>query len=180
MATLLTIPETIEIGEVSVYLSGNNNSLGQLFGKRLASPTSPVTIAMVTNALIWGYEGNPVDDNLRSVANYLVWLCGKYSLEAQYIISGSGGGTVVPIGGNRYVWYSFVGVVGSDQNDSNTYFNSLFVGALELNQFTANSGPLQTDPQTFSFDSGTGTIDWAPNKFFENDVIACQFYRKIS
>lgn len=180
MAALLTIPETIEVGKVSVYLAGNSNSLGALYGKRLAAPTSPVTIAMATDALIWGYEGNPADSGLRSVANYLVWLCGRYSLEAQYIISGSGGGTVVPIGGNRYEWYSFVGSVGSGQDNSTTYVNSLFVGALMLNTFTLNGGALQTDPANFTFTSASGEIEWAPNKFFDGDVIAAQFYRKIS
>ena len=33
----------------------------------------------------------------RGVANYLYWLCGKFALEGQYIITGAGGGSVVPI-----------------------------------------------------------------------------------
>ena len=33
----------------------------------------------------------------RGVANYLYWLCGKFALEGQYIITGTGGGSVVPI-----------------------------------------------------------------------------------
>jgi len=33
----------------------------------------------------------------RGVANYLYWLCGKFALEGQFIITGTGGGSVVPI-----------------------------------------------------------------------------------
>lgn len=40
-----------------------------------------------------GYE----DPTARGVANYLYWLCGKFGLSAQYIITGTGGGSVVPI-----------------------------------------------------------------------------------
>lgn len=97
MADLLTIPVTISVGDVSIYLASNNNSLGALFGKRLTAPTSPITIAIVTDALAWAYASNPTESNLRLVANYLTWLCGRYGQQAQYIISGSGGGTVSPI-----------------------------------------------------------------------------------
>lgn len=33
----------------------------------------------------------------RGVANYLYWLCGNFALDGQYIITGTGGGSVVPI-----------------------------------------------------------------------------------
>lgn len=33
----------------------------------------------------------------RGVANYLQWVCGKFGLTAQYVISGAGGGSVIPI-----------------------------------------------------------------------------------
>jgi hypothetical protein len=104
MAALQTIAETIAIGEVSIYLSGNDNATGVLWGKRLNSPYSPVQIATCTDALKWQYEdllanGQVADDDtLRGTANYLIWMCGKYGLQAQYIISGSGGGTVQPSG----------------------------------------------------------------------------------
>ena len=97
MADLLTIPVTISVGDVSIYLASNDNSVGNLFGKRLAAPTSPITIAIVTDALTWAYASNPTEENLRLVANYLTWLCGKYGQQAQYVISGAGGGTVSPV-----------------------------------------------------------------------------------
>lgn len=99
MATLLSIPVIIAIGNTSVYLCDNNNSKGALFGIRLSSPKSSIEIAMSNDALRWGYEGDPTDDTLRGTANYLLWMCGKYGQQAQYIISGAGGGTVIPITG---------------------------------------------------------------------------------
>ena len=100
MATLLTIEQIIAVGDVSIYLSSNDNSKGALFGKRLAAPVSPVEIAMYTGALRWGDEsdGHDVDNTvlLRQSANYCLWNYGKYGQEAQYIISGSGGGTDQP------------------------------------------------------------------------------------
>jgi hypothetical protein len=119
----LSISDIIKLGDISVPLSSNYQVNGNLFGKRLAF-TAPITIAIVTDALRWQYEGFPtIGDNLatesedplitqnfnnivvstsenisaRGVANYLYWLCGKFALEAQFLITGAGGGTVIPI-----------------------------------------------------------------------------------
>jgi hypothetical protein len=95
-----TIAQTIVRGDISTYLIGNANSKGSLYGGKIASPFSMVSIAMVTDALRWGYEGGAqTDDSLRSTANYLIWLFGAYGLEAEVISGGAGGGTVVPGGG---------------------------------------------------------------------------------
>jgi len=37
------------------------------------------------------------NEGARGVANYLYWLCGKFGIEGQYIITGIGGGSVIPI-----------------------------------------------------------------------------------
>lgn len=182
MASLPTISQTIDYTDLAIGLCANDNSLGALFGKRITAPSSPITQTIVNDALRWALAGGAVSAiQLRQMANYVTWLTTPYFLTAKNTISGgSGGGTVVPIGGHRYEWYSFVGTVGSGQDDSNTYFNLIFEGAVQLNSFTINSGGLQTDPPHFTFDTDSGTIDWSPNKFFDWDVIAAQFYRKIS
>jgi len=108
MSALPTIQEAIDIGEVSIYLADNDNASGALWGKRLNSPYSPVQIAACTDALLWQYEGDSTDETLRGTANYLIWMCGKYGLQAQYIISGSGGGTVVPSANTRPSRLDFV------------------------------------------------------------------------
>lgn len=38
-----------------------------------------------------------VNPTIRGVGNYLYWLCGKFGIEGQFIITGAGGGTVLPI-----------------------------------------------------------------------------------
>ena len=94
-----SIQQTVVRGDISTYLVGNANSRGNLFGGKIAAPGSLVTIAMVTDALRWGNQGGQTDASLRSTANYLIWLCGQYGMEAQAISQGAGGGSVVPGGG---------------------------------------------------------------------------------
>lgn len=97
MAAILTIPEIIEIGKVTTYLSPNYTSKRALFGGSVIKPTPPVQIAFVTDGLEWGYLGGAqTSASLRSTANYLYWLCGQFQLEAQNIINGPGGGSVIP------------------------------------------------------------------------------------
>lgn len=96
---MLSIADSIEVGDVSTYLSANYNSKKGLFGGAIANPTSPVTIAMVTDALRWGSDGGAqTAASLRETANYLIWLCGRFGLEGTLIIGGTGGGTVTPGG----------------------------------------------------------------------------------
>lgn len=162
---LLTIPEVIEVGDVSVYLSGNDNSVGSLFGKRLASPISPVEIAMATDALRWGYEGDTTDTTLRGVANYLVWMCGKYGLQGQGIISGTGGGTVVSvvtpsqplpkqfiISGSSYI---------VDGQSSKTISDFIGYNLLFTRGGVAQS-TIVTEPTYYSWDRNTGAFVCSP------------------
>lgn len=53
-----SVPDIIKLGDISVPLSSNYNYDGEVMGKRL-STTSPLTIAIVTDALRWHYEGFP-------------------------------------------------------------------------------------------------------------------------
>lgn len=122
---IATIQETIDRGNVSIYLSANDNSKGLLFGHRKASPISPVTIAMVTDALTWGRDGGAqTDEELRNMANYLVWLTGKYGQQAQAILDGEGGGTVVPSGGQSYPIY----ITEADFSTATLYPNTRIFG----------------------------------------------------
>lgn len=94
MAALPSIAETIDIGRGTMYIMSNDIADGSLFGKRLPSLQTTVLIGLVTDALKWQNETNPSDTTLRGVANYDIWLCGKYGSEARQL---SGGGTVLPI-----------------------------------------------------------------------------------
>lgn len=94
MSALPTIQQSIDIGRATIYLMSNDYSKGGLFGPRLVKEISPVLIAYVTSAIQWEYESNPTNDTLRGTCDYLLWLCGRYRLQATSL---SGGGSVVPI-----------------------------------------------------------------------------------
>lgn len=131
MAALPTISETENIGDISTYLSGNNNAKGSLFGPRLGTPVSPVLIAMVTDALRWGNDGGAEDAiSLRGTANYLIWLCGRYALQARNILGiTSGGGSVTPGGGgsgNAFPLY--ITSADFDSGSATDYTNSVING----------------------------------------------------
>lgn len=171
MSALLTIPEIITVGDVSIYFSGNDNASGVLFGKRLSSPKSPVEIAALTDALRWQYEdlltNNDVsqDDTLRGTANYLVWMCGRYGLQAQGIIAGSGGGSVIPVPMAAPLPYQFIVDASTsfiiDGASSKTI--SLFVGYNLL--FTRGGiaqSTVSTESSYYSWDKTTGLFSITP------------------
>lgn len=97
MATILSVSDIIELGDVTTYLSANYVSKQGLFGGTVIKPTPPVQIAFVTDALRWGNDGGAeTDASLRLTANYLYWMCGMFQLQAQRIINLPGGGSVSP------------------------------------------------------------------------------------
>lgn len=130
MAALPTIDETVDIGDISTYLSGNDNAKGNLFGPKLAAPKSPVLIAMVTDALRWGNDGGAqTDASLRAVANYLIWLCGRYALQARNILGiTSGGGAVTPGGGGSSANAFPLYIRSADFTNATQYTNPVMAG----------------------------------------------------
>jgi hypothetical protein len=98
---IATIAQTIQRGRLSIGYAGNNNAKGDLFGKRLSAPGSLVAIAMVTDALTWANDGATTDqEDIREMANYLIWLFGVYGQQAQAALGDtSGGGSLTPGGG---------------------------------------------------------------------------------
>jgi hypothetical protein len=67
----LTIPETIELGDISVPLSANYQTNSSLFGKRFAF-TAPTTIATVTDALRWQWAGFPDIAEVKATGNITI------------------------------------------------------------------------------------------------------------
>lgn len=98
MAAQPTPSETIDYADLAIGLCANDNSKGALWGKRKTAPSSPVTQAIVTDALRWSLAGGATTAvELRQMANYLLWLINPYGITAQYLIdNSSGGGTVTP------------------------------------------------------------------------------------
>ena len=97
MGSQLTIPQTIQVGHVSAALSTIYTSKRALFGGSVIRPIPPLQIQIISDVLEWSYDGGAeTDQNNRLLAGYLYWLCGLFQLQAQNIISGPGGGSVVP------------------------------------------------------------------------------------
>lgn len=67
----LSVPEIIELGDISVSLSLNYQANGTLFGPRKAF-TAPTTIALVTDALRWQWDGFPDITEVRATATITI------------------------------------------------------------------------------------------------------------
>lgn len=108
MAVQPTILQTINIGKATTFLMQNDYAKGQLFGKRLTNENSSVLIAYTTSGLEWQYDAIPSDSTLRGTADYLLWLCGRFRLEAANFTGG--GSSVIPItpgGQNDFPFWAF-------------------------------------------------------------------------
>src|SRR5882757_10184156 len=124
---IATTSQAITRGDISMYLSANDNGSGVLWGARLAAPLSALTITMVTDALRWGSQtGAQSAKYVREVTNYLIWLIGVYGQEAEVIAGGSGGGSVIPSG--SAVSYPFIITSVDFDPDGVSYNNSKIVG----------------------------------------------------
>lgn len=93
MSLIYTIPQYINLGEATVFLMGNYQNQGVLWGERLIKQQNPTLVAIVTDALNYQYQGLPNDSTLEGTAEYLFWLCGLFQLQARNL---TGGSSVVP------------------------------------------------------------------------------------
>ena len=71
----LTIPEIIRLGDISVPLSANYESKGNIFGERMAI-NAPQTIALVTDALRWQWDAFPDVPEVRATATITITTTG--------------------------------------------------------------------------------------------------------
>jgi hypothetical protein len=90
----LTIPQIIEVGKISQYLSANKNAKTVVvnYGK-LPQNNLPLMIKIVREDVEYMYNNTPTDANLFANANYLYSLCGGYAVEAEYIMGISNDGS---------------------------------------------------------------------------------------
>lgn len=153
---IVTTDEAILRGGISVYLAANDNSAGALFGSRLSSPLSSLTIAMVTDALMWGNFVGQNAINLRELTNYLVWLEGVYGMQAQAIINGGGGGSVTPIPPSGGV-LTPITISGSDFANTTDWNYSPYAG-LQFTVFSNGIARYLTFGDEWTYTSGGFTI----------------------
>lgn len=89
-----TVPDIIEIAELSEALATKDTLKGKMYSPRI-NPKLPEIIMMEVAAVRWAYSQTPTYQDIQFTANYLYDLCGKYGLDARRIITGGGGGTPV-------------------------------------------------------------------------------------
>lgn len=177
MAALPSISDTIDYADLAIGYCANDNAKGVLFGKRLTAPSSPVTQAIVTDALRWAYQGGAVAaTTLREMANYLWWLINPYGLTAQAVISGGGGGgTVVPGTGTGYGYYVITDTISSQ---GATYQNNDLILGTQLGYVILNDQTFSVGTD-FTFDNTTGTITLLTMTLFSGDKIIIPFNKKL-
>lgn len=122
--TKLTIPQIIAIGDSSVAYADNYYSDGTAYGQRKTKLTTSVLIAYVTDGLRWGYEAGKSESALRGLANYVIWLCGRFGQQAR---SGSAGGSVIPIPPTTPFVY-LIPITGASFADATNYNDPRIVG----------------------------------------------------
>ncbi|HEY8661075.1 MAG TPA: hypothetical protein VIL78_18730 [Hanamia sp.] len=165
--SISTISQGISRGDISTYLAANDNALGAMFGTRIASPGSPLTIALVTDALRWGSNGGAqTDKSLRETTNFLIWLCGIYGQQAQVISESAGGGTVIPGGNitnlpNPYDWAIDVATSATEPmkaGDTSVTLDTFIGYNIEFTRggITQNTTNLGDGSSYYSFNRNTG------------------------
>lgn len=123
-----TIPEIIEIAKVCQYLANYATANGALYGT-VTDPMLGLKLYVIRKDVEDIYNLNPNYPGLAQTANYLYGLCGTYSLQAQAIIAGGGGGIPInPVtpGGNTGTY--LIPITSADFADATNYNNPLIVG----------------------------------------------------
>ncbi len=137
MSVLPTIQQSITLGRATIFLMANDYSKGALFTPRLVKQTSAVLVAYTTAALEWQYASLPGDTTLRQTANYLLWLCGRYRLEAAGFTGG--GSAVIPITPGGQTDFPFWAFSSSFESDGVTLLDTRFDGvsvAIFINEYS--------------------------------------------
>jgi hypothetical protein len=172
---MATIVQIIRRGQISVPLSANYNSKQGLYDGALAAPTSPVLIAMVTDALNWANNRQEIysQKDLLQIADYLIWLTGRFGLEASQFTGGGGSVTPIVPGGQSVNRIDFI------VNDSSpivtggsTLTISSFIGFnLEFDRNGVPQSALTTEPTYFTWSKTTGQFTCSP-ALEESEVVA--------
>lgn len=120
---------------------------------------------MVADGLSWGYSGGAATaESLLLVKNYLIWLCGKFGLQAS-AITGSGG-SVIPIIPTVTTPQRIDFVVSGSSliptgGSSLTITN--FIGyQLDYQRNGMPQSTLSSQPSYFSWNSNTGQFNCTP------------------
>lgn len=89
------VADTIQIAKYSSLLASLDLEKGNTNNPALV-PNLPDILTIEGGILEWLNDIDPSNDDLTKVKNYVYSLTGSYGLTAQSIISGGGGGSVIP------------------------------------------------------------------------------------
>lgn len=162
----MTVNQVINNGYISSYLAALYNDNRKLFGGALAAPDSDKTILMVTDALNWAYQGGSQTSNsLVGVANYLIWLCGKFGLQAQ-VITGTGG-TVQPVAPINFtparIDFTVTGSSIIPSGGSSLLLTNFIGYQLDFIRNGIPQSTLNTEPSYFTWNTNTGSFSCSPS-----------------
>lgn len=165
---MATIAQVIQRGRLSIPLSANYNAKQELFSPALAAPNSPILIAMVTQALEWMNDRTEIytQSDLLQVADYLIWLTGKFGLQASQITGGGGSVTPITPGGGGLAPNRIDFVVGNDSfmvdGDSGITISSFIGFNLEFDRNGVPQSMVQTELTHFTWSRSTGEFTCTP------------------
>ena len=91
----LTALQIVSIAKISQYLAENDIEKKGLYGGGMDLEL-PTKLYCVRENVEWMCNQNQLDDTLFATSTYLYALCGKYGIQAQYIV-GTGGSIAPPI-----------------------------------------------------------------------------------
>jgi|TARA_R110000868_G_scaffold382044_1_gene648531 hypothetical protein len=81
----LTVPQVIQIAQVSQYLAENDIDQSGLYGGG-QDLLLPVKLYEIRKTIEWYYSQDPTGSTLFQTCNYLIALCGKYRAEASVLL----------------------------------------------------------------------------------------------
>lgn len=147
-----TIPEKIEIGDISTYLVQNAIAKGSLFSPEL-DPRWGLMLAMETDAIRWQYAFYPTDPTLQATSDYLYSICYR-APQAANIMNSANGGIIPPVvpGGVPAGIYPFIITQADFEPDGISYNNPDIVGdniSIFVNEYAQQW--LVAGPLTFSY-----------------------------
>lgn len=143
---MYTIPQIINIAEISGYLAANDVARGAMFSQRL-NPDLPKILYMERRAVEFMYEQDPDYSTLRACADYLYALCGRYAREAVKIINDGGSGVVVvPTSPSDEARINWIRITSADFSTPTEYINPSLEG--EVFRLYANWITRYLEPET--------------------------------
>ena len=163
---MATLADVITNLYVSSYKCALYNAKQNLFSPALAAPRSPVTILMVADGLSWGYSGGASTNQLLvQVANYGIWLSGKFYLEATQV-TGSGGGSVTPVtpGGLTANRIDFIVSPTSSipTGDSSKVYTQFIGYNIDFVRGGVSQSTISSEDSYFTFNKSTGELTVVP------------------